>query len=302
MSALALILGAALALAEAPETRAEMALPPVGGDAEVIRTQTDRDQRMTVPVRIGKSDMFRFVIDTGSQSTIVARDIAARLARRPGRRARVVGIGGRDIAETAIISELGLGRRSFNDLEVLLFESHHIGADGIVGIDSLQRQRVLMDFARNQLTVGDARSLGGNRGFDIVVTARRRLGQLIMTDAVIDGVDVNVVIDTGAETSVGNRALQRALRQRGSMAQVTLMSVTGQQVQADLAYPRKLSIGAVDINRLTVAYTDSPIFTVLDLDSKPSLLLGMHELRLFRRVAVDFAARKVYFDMPGMAR
>ena len=45
-------------------------------------------------------------------------------------------------------------------------------------------------------------------------------------------------------------------------------------LQADLAYPKKLSIGAVDINRLTVAYTDSPVFTVLDLDHKPSLLLG----------------------------
>ena len=61
MSALALMLGAALALAETPETRAEMALPPAGGDAEVIRTQTDRDRRMTVPVRIGTNDMFRFV-------------------------------------------------------------------------------------------------------------------------------------------------------------------------------------------------------------------------------------------------
>lgn len=299
MSALALTLGAALAFAEAPETRAEMALPAVGSDAEVIRTQTDRDQRMTVPVRIGENDMFRFVIDTGSQSTIVARDVAARMSLRPGRRARVVGIGGNDIADTAIIDELGLGRRSFNDLEVVLFEGHHIGADGIVGIDSLQRQRVLLDFGKNQLTVGDARALGGNRGFDIVVNARRRLGQLIMTDAVIDGVEVNVIIDTGAETSVGNRALQRALRQRGILEQVTLTSVTGQSVQADLAYPKKLSIGTVDINRLTVAYADSPVFTVLDLDRKPSLLLGMSELRLFKRVAVDFAARKVYFDMPG---
>ncbi len=302
MVALALTVSAALALAGAPDVRAEPALPAIGSDAEIIRTQTDRDQRMTVPVRIDGGETYRFVIDTGSQSTVLSRDIAARIALRPGRRARVVGIGGSEMAETAIVGEMGLGRRSFNDLEVLLFESHDIGADGIVGIDSLQRQRVLLDFAGNKLTVGDARSLGGNRGFDIVVTARRKLGQLIMTDAVIDGVAVNVVIDTGAETSVGNRALQSALRQRGVMEQVTLTSVTGHQVQADLAYPDKLSIGAIDINRLMVAYVDSPVFTVLELDRRPAVLLGMRELRLFRRVAVDFAARKVYFDLPKPAR
>lgn len=302
MTALAFSLGVALALAETPETRAQPALPPVGEDAEVIRTQTDAENRMTVPVRIGARDTFRFVIDTGSQSTVLSHDVAERMALRPGRRARVVGIGGSEIAQTAIVGELGLGRRAFNDLEVVLFEGRHIGADGIVGIDSLQRQRVLLDFAANRLTVGDAKSLGGNRGFDIIVTARRKLGQLIMTDAVIDGIEVSVVIDTGAGTSIGNRALQRALRQRGGLQQITLVSVTGQEAKADLDYPKKLSIGAFDITRPTIAYADAPVFTVLDLDRRPSLLLGMNELRLFRRVAVDFAARKVYFDLPNVGR
>ena len=32
------------------------------------------------------------------------------------------------------------------------------------------------------MAVADARSLGGNRGYEIVVTARRRSGQLIMAD------------------------------------------------------------------------------------------------------------------------
>jgi predicted aspartyl protease len=299
MSALALSIGAALALAGAGDAPADPTLAAIGGDAEIIRTQTDRDRRMTVSVRIGEGEPYHFVIDTGSQTTVLARDIAERMALRPGRRARVVGIGGSEMAETAIVAEMGLGRRSFNDLEVLLFEGRHIGADGIVGIDSLQRQRVLMDFAANQLTVGDARSLGGNRGFDIVVTARRKLGQLIMTDATIDGIAVNVVIDTGAETSIGNRALQRALRQRGVLEQITLTSVTGQQVQADIAYPEKLSIGSVDISRLMVAYVDSPVFSVLDLESRPAMLLGIRELRLFKRIAVDFGARKVYFDLPS---
>jgi predicted aspartyl protease len=270
-------------------------------DVEVIKTQVDRDERMTVPVRIGDQNTFTFIIDTGSQTTVLARSIAERLALPSSRRANIVGIGGRETADTVMVSELGLGRRSFLNMEVVLFEAHDIGADGIVGIDSLQRQRVLLDFARHQFTVGDVRSQGGNKNFDIVVTARRRLGQLIMTDALIDGFRTDVIIDTGAETSIGNNALRQALDRRASIQDtVSLLSVTGQTVTGELGYPRKLTIGDFDINNLLVAYVDSPVFEVLKLNRRPALLLGMRELRLFKRVAIDFAAHKIYFDLPQM--
>jgi predicted aspartyl protease len=270
-------------------------------DVEVIKTQVDRDERMTVPVRIGDQNTFTFIIDTGSQTTVLARSIAERLALPSSRRANIVGIGGRETADTVMVSELGLGRRSFQNMEVVLFEAHDIGADGIVGIDSLQRQRVLLDFARHQFTVGDVRSQGGNKNFDIVVTARRRLGQLIMTDALIDGFRTDVIIDTGAETSIGNNALRQALDRRASIQDtVSLLSVTGQTVTGELGYPRKLTIGDFDINNLLVAYVDSPVFEVLKLNRRPALLLGMRELRLFKRVAIDFAAHKIYFDLPQM--
>lgn len=299
-----LLLAAHCCVAQAQPVLTDIAsvAAPAAAEVEVIQTGADSERRMTVPVRIGASERFDFVIDTGSQSTIVSHEIADRLALPPGRQARVVGIGGSKTADTALVDRLSLGRRSFNDVRVVLFEARHIGADGMVGIDSLQRQRVLIDFAGNTIAVGDARSLGGNSGFDIVVTARRRLGQLIMTDALIDGVRASVIIDTGAETSVGNRALQRALSQRGLPDTVTLLGVTGQNTTADLGYPRKLSIGEFDITNLVVAYADTPVFAVLDLSRRPALLLGMRELRLFKRVAIDFTARKVYFDLPQTAR
>lgn len=293
----AISLALLLAAEKVPETGADAAMQGAA-QVEVIRTRPDADQRMTVPVRIGAHGTFRFVIDTGSQSTVVSTGLAQRLALPPARKARIVGFGGTDVVDTAIVAELGLGRRSYTGLEVALLESQHIGAEGIVGIDSLQRQRVLLDFERNTMAVGDARMLGGNNGFEIVVTARRRQGQLIMTNAVIDGIHTDVVIDTGADTSVGNRALQSALRHRGAMGQVTLLSATGQHVTADLGFPRKLTIGEIDITNLLVAYADAPVFTVLDLEKRPAMMLGMRELRLFKRIAIDFDKRKVYFDLP----
>ncbi len=299
MPKLAAIAGSMLALGAATPAFAS-AEPVAAIDIEVIKTQIDREERMTVPVRIGAKDTFNFVIDTGSQSTVVARSIAERLALPPSRRARIIGIAGTEAADTALVDEIGLGRRSFYNMEVVLFESRDIGADGIVGIDSLQRQRVLLDFDKRQFTIGDVRSQGGNRGFDIVVTARRRLGQLIMTNAVIDGVRADVIIDTGANTSIGNRAMQRAMSKRGLQELVTLTSVTGQTISAELGFPRKLSVGEFDITNLMVAYTDSPVFEYLGLTRRPALLLGMRELKLFKRVAIDFAANRIYFDLPEL--
>ena len=285
---------------------ASAAVPPVQDrgtaqeivDVEILKTRTDAEHRMTVPVRIGEQGTFHFVIDTGSQTTVLSTALARQLALAPAGTARVVGIGGSETVPTAIVEELGLGKRALYSLEVALLEAEHIGADGIVGIDSLQRQRVLLDFHRNTLAVGDAKSLGGNRGFEIVVTARRRRGQLIMTNAVIDGIRTDVVIDSGADTSIGNRALQTALNRRKTNEQATLISVTGQRIIADIGYPRKLEIDAIGITNLVVAYADAPVFRALGLERKPALLLGMRELRLFKRVAIDFDKRKVYFDTP----
>jgi hypothetical protein len=230
---------------------------------------------------------------------VLADHIAARLGLRSGGEVTVIGVAGRQVVQTAEIDNMGLGRLLVTTITVPLFESNNIGADGIVGTDSLQDQRVLLNFVDNEIAVGDRKSLGGNRGYEIVVRARRRSGQLILTNADIDGVRTSVIIDTGSGTSVGNRALQNALTRRGGITgQVTLRSITGQSVTADLGVARKLGIRGVDITNLIIAFTDTPAFTELKLDKRPALFLGMRELRLFKRVAVDFEKRRVMFDLP----
>ena len=268
-------------------------------EIDIVHGAADTADRMTVPVQIGENGPFRFLIDTGSQKTVLSTDLAARLALSPLEKRRIVGVAGTELAESAVLDELGLGRRSFYGLTVLLFEGRHIGADGIVGIDGLQNQRVLLDFTQNRMAIGDAKSLGGNAGYEIVVTARRRMGQLIMAKAEIDGVKTDVIIDTGSDTSIGNRALQRALGQRGNLGRAILSSVTGQETIADMGHASRLAMGDVNITNVVIAYTDGPAFHALKLDRRPALMLGMRELRLFKRVAIDFSTRKVMFDLPA---
>ena len=52
------------------------------------------------------------------------------------------------------------------------------------------------------------------------------------------------------------------------------------------------------MTRVPIGYADSPVFAQLGLDDRPALILGMRSLRAFDRVAIDFADRRILFDLP----
>lgn len=276
---------------------AESALPP--STPEIIDLSVDGHRRMTVPVRIGGTGPFEFLIDTGAERTILSRAVAARLGLAATNTATLVGVAGSQVVDIVEVEEMNLGRRSFYGLVAPVLEGHFIGADGIVGLDSLQDQRVLLDFAANRMTVEDADAPGRNKGYDIVVRARSRSGQLIMADARVDGVPTQVIIDTGANTSIGNLALQRALARRRAHSRTELISVTGQTVAADMGLASTMELGGMKLANTMLAFTDAPAFHKLKMARKPAMLLGMDQLRLFRRVAIDFSAKRILFDLPA---
>lgn len=270
--------------------------------SDVIAADADRYNRMTVPVTIEGKGPFRFMIDTGSQATVVSRRLSEHLGLPSLGHATVVGMAARKRVELVRLDGLELASRTIDNLEAPLLEAQHIGADGILGLDSLQDLRVMIDFRADSVSVGNARALGGDRGYEIVVRARNKLGRLIITDAEIDGVRTAVIVDTGSQGSIGNLALQRRLRARKG-AEVVSTDVTGTDLIARLDVARTLHIGAaggrgLTLEGLAVGYADAPAFAALGLGNKPAMVLGIGDLRLFDRVAIDFAERTVLFDLP----
>jgi predicted aspartyl protease len=265
---------------------------------DIIRADRDGHDRLTVPVRIGANGPYDFLIDTGSERTVLARGLADRLGLVPSGRATMVGVAGSLAVDLVDVAEVKLGSRTFYDLSAPLLEGQHIGADGIIGLDGLRNQRVLIDVRRNLIAVDDAKALGGNSGYEIIVRAHRRGDQLIMTNALVDGIKTDVVIDTGAQSTIGNRALQRALSRRRAPEKTSLTSVTGQVIAADMIYARRMTIGNLDMTDMPLVFADSPPFERLSLSNRPAILLGMGQLRAFRRVAIDFDSKKILFDLP----
>jgi predicted aspartyl protease len=252
---------------------------------------------MTVPVTIEGEGPFHFLIDTGAQATVVTRGLRDRLRLPTAGRATLVGMAARKQVELVRLDGLEFAARVFDAIEAPLLEAQHVGADGILGLDSLQDLRVLIDFRAGTIAVNDADALGGDRGYEIVVRARNKLGRLIITNATVDGVKTAVIIDTGAQGSMGNLALERRLRAR-SRGEVKTTDVTGATLMASTATARIVEIDRMRLSGVPIAYADAPAFAALGLGDKPAMVLGIGDLRAFNRVAIDFADRTVLFDLP----
>jgi predicted aspartyl protease len=271
---------------------------PDPATAESIALKTRADDRVTVPVTIKGQGPFRFIVDTGAQATVVSNTLADRLGLMIRRPAVLVGMASRQDIQTTEIPEFGLGSRTFHIQVAPLVQSENLGGvDGILGLDSLQEQRVLLDFRKQRILVDDAKRLGGNGGYEIVVKARRQLGQLIITGARINGVATDVIIDTGSQISVGNLSLLARLSRARAVGETTMIDVNGQDLTASVKLGRTLQIGRMRLNQIPILFADAAPFAALGMAHKPALILGMHELSLFQRVAIDFQTRQVLFDL-----
>jgi len=177
-----------------------------------------------------------------------------------------------------------------------------MGADGILGVDSLSSQRVVFDFEGQTMSIVPSQSAeAANEPGSIVVKAKRKKGRLLMTDATVNGRNVTVVVDTGAQVCIGNEALRQKLTARNltdPLEKVQLLSVTGEQLSGDYMFIKELVIGGVTLKNLAVVFTEAHAFHQLDLDRKPALLLGMNAMRAFKKVSIDFANRKFRVVLP----
>jgi predicted aspartyl protease len=291
---MALLLGGA----STPQSIDPAAAPP-GESGEEIGIAEDGRDRMTVSTMIDGKGPYQFLIDTGAERTVISAELARRLALSAGKSARLHSMTGETHVSTVVIPKLQVSKKPVHQIHAPALKQENLGAAGMLGIDSLQSQRVTFDFEQQKMTIVPSRVAERVKEKDtIVVTARNRLGRLVLVDASLEGQKLKVVLDTGSEVTVGNEALRRKLigkKRMGKTVPIGLISVTGGRIEADYTQVKQVRLGGVMINDLPVAFAEVHPFRQLGLDDEPALLLGMDALRLFERVSVDFANRKVRF-------
>lgn len=308
---LRLLMPLLIAFAAAPAATQETATPAAAPGAPAAADDANTlalgmvSDRMTVPVSINGSAPQPFIIDTGAERSVVSRQLAGNLRLSPGPQITLTTMTGSTRVPTVVVPSLSMGpvrdQQAFN---APALEATHMGAHGLVGIEQLRTHMVSIDFDKRRMAVRPSRRAGGKRSAipvgadEIVITAKNRFGQLIVTEASFERSKVTVVLDTGSQISIGNMALQRKMRSARLKGPIVMTSVTGEKLTVNYHIADRVQIGGVSLRGVPVAFADIPPFEHFGLSDEPALMLGMDALRAFRRVEIDFPDRKVRFLLP----
>lgn len=276
--------------------------------AENVQFADDEYDRMTVPVRLAGTGPYRFLVDTGADRTAVSRSLVNRLALKPAGTANLHSVTGVTPVEMALVPSLQLASREIRVQGAPILSQTNMGADGILGVDSLRSQRIQFDFRAGTMTIVPSveRDVIEEDGA-IVVRAKERNGRLILTRAMAEDRSVSVVLDTGSEISVGNDELRRRLirserKALERLGKVLLHSVTGETLIGDYMILRSFHIGGVTLKDLPIVFVEAHTFRQLKLDDRPAMLLGMNAMRAFDKVSIDFTSKKLHLLPPEKFR
>jgi len=257
------------------------------------------ETRLSVDVEINGRGPYRFVVDSGADTSAVGLQIARNQQLPIGTPAILNGMTGSDRVDRVKVETLTLGPSTVRNLELPVLRESDVGGDGLIGIDALAQQRLMMDFEKRLIKIEDARVPMKAEPGEIVIVARRRRGQLILTEVRAAGLPLLAVIDTGAEVTIGNMALRDRLlhKHRDRIWNAEVIGVTGVHIQLPMAVIDELHVGSVTLEDVPIAFADVPPFELFGLSKEPALLLGTDILRTFRRVSLDFRSRKVRFQV-----
>jgi Aspartyl protease len=104
------------------------------------------------------------------------------------------------------------------------------------------------------------------------------------------------VIDTGAERSLGNLALQNAMnkgRKKREPVSAVVHGATPDIADGDVQEIREATIGDMTLTNLEVIFADFHVFKLWGLDQEPAMLIGMDMLGVLERLVIDYRRNEV---------
>ena len=264
-----------------------------------ISTVADMYRRMTAPVRVADQGPYPFVVDTGANRSVIARELAAALSLPPGPNVAINGAAG-VIATPSVETTLTLGLRSGVKATFAVLPQADIGGPGLLGLDTLGDQLVTLDFKGQTLKVEAPGRLWREPG-DIALKATRRDGQMTLVDADLAGIAITAFLDSGAQNTIGNLALRElAVARRPTIPwfATVIVSATGQTMSAEMLDLPNLRVGGLHLPNWPVAFADLHTFKMWNLVKRPAILLGVDVLSRFETVCLDFYRNEVRFRLP----
>lgn len=307
-SALALSVGGAFGLALAGPAAAQdpPSQPPFPEPDETARLLENLLTRMGVKVNLGSRREPLFVIDTGAERTAVSDRLANELNLRPGPPVLVHGITAAETVRTVYLPRLDFSGRRFTNLTPPVFPYEVLGADGLLGLDVLSRFRLTLELRQRRVMMAPSGPDVVERGIAFGMASRMRrnitparsgrFGQLILTQVQVEGVPAVAFVDSGAQYSIANLALMRAIDARigpAARQSIQVYGVIGQSLRVDSGAVSSLRLARRELGATPLLFGDLHAFRVLGLSEQPALLLGADILTRFSRITLDYGQSRI---------
>ena len=120
---------------------------------------------------------------------------------------------------------------------------------------------------------------------------------LMLVSARIGRLPVKAIIDTGAERTLGNSALQRALNigdnTHTSPPTTGVQGVTAQIQPAYLLSTPTIKLGDMYIAQVEVSFGDIHVFKIWGMEKEPALLIGMDVLGVLDTIIIDYGRKQL---------
>jgi predicted aspartyl protease len=263
-------------------------------------TRRDRIGRVLVPVTINGKGPFRLVLDTGATSSAIIGSVAKRLELPidPSARVLLQGATGAETVQYAIAEQMEVGDLLFNQPKLLIVSDVFGGADGVLGVQGLTDMRIHIDFRRRFTQIEYARNEEWPSAERPQFSAA--LGRRAVLDLQVGGVRTKVVIDTGAQQTIGNDRLRKALLLRWRRTHDTeIIGVTLDTMPAKSIRVPSITFGTMRVRNIDISFTELSIFEHWRLNGEPALLLGMDVIDKLETFEIDYRQRKLHLRARG---
>ncbi len=263
----------------------------------VAPTLRDRIGRIWAPVTIDGKGPLRLVLDTGASRSALTPAALTKLGIQPDldRMVLLRGTTGSARVPTVRVGQVEIGDLLAERQTMVVVDDAFGGADGVLATTALRDRRILADFRRDRIEI--TRSSGERAPLGFTTLRIKLLDRHVpWVEAMVGGVRVKAVIDTGAQSTIGNLALRDALlakRREVDPREEGVIGVTG-----DLQEGRSMTAPAIQLERIMVRrarinFVDLHIFQRWQLRDEPAMLLGMDVIGVLDTVILDYRRREL---------
>lgn len=261
----------------------------------VAPTLRDRIGRVWAPVYINGQGPFRLVLDTGANRTAIVPALATRLgAQMEPTTVKLLGVTGSSMVPMINVQSIEVGDLWLGDRQVAIVPDVFGGAEGVLGADGLSDKRIHIDFRKDEISIlrSTPRSslpVGAAR-----VPVRMQHGHLLMFEMKIAGIRTKAMLDTGAQSTIGNSSLRTALTRKREGVSNEIIGVTLDVQKGETFYAPAVDIGGLTIRGMRVTFGDMYIFDAWKMTKEPAILIGMDVIGLLDTLVIDYKRKELH--------